>query len=186
MDIRALLPQVLFAFGVGFFVANLLVAVDLIRYLRRRSTAELTWPGPRPPYYGLILFLGVTLGVLIIVKLAFLRRAPTQVFGEGMMFLYYGYMVPLTRKIARGFYADGIWSDRGFLAYTDIGAMGWRDGNPATLLIIPRLKPIARPLTVPLTQYGAVRRLLRDKIAAHDIRFSGTWLDADRDTRDDV
>jgi hypothetical protein len=186
MDIRVLLPYVLVAFGLGFLVANLLVTVDLVRFLKRRRKAVLTWPGPRPPYYGLILFLGVTLGLLIIVKIVFLQRSPTQLFGESMMFLYYGYMVPLTRKIAHGFYADGVWSDRGFMPYTDIGAMGWRDGNPATLLIIPRLKQLARPLTVPLSQYGAVRRLLRDKIAANDIQFNGSWLDAGHDGREDV
>jgi len=38
---------------------------------------------------------------------------------------------------------------------------------------------------VPIENYSAARRLLRDKIAAHDIHFSGTGLDlGDRDERD--
>ena len=186
MDIRALLPYVLLAFGVGFLGANLLVAVDLLRFLRVRRTAVLTWPGPRPPYFLMTKLLAVTLALLILAKVIGRQSAPRQIFGESMMFLYYGCLIPATRKIARGFYEDGVWSDRGFMPYTRIGAMAWRDGNPATLLIIPRLSQIARSLTVPLAQYGAVRRLLRDKIAAHDIEFTGGGLDLGHDVRDDV
>src|SRR5512141_786422 len=98
MDIRALLPHVLVLFGVGFLIANLRAGMDFLRFWRRRSQALLTWPGRRPPYYGLILFLGVTLGLLLIVKVVFLQRSPTQLFGEGMMFVYYAYTVPLSRR----------------------------------------------------------------------------------------
>jgi len=38
---------------------------------------------------------------------------------------------------------------------------------------------------VPSAYYGAVRRLLRDKIAAHDIQFGG-GLDLGGDDRKDV
>jgi len=186
MDIRALLPYVLLAFGVGFLIANLLVAVDLLRFLRVRRTALLIWSGPRPPYFTMTMLLAVTLALLILAKVIGHQNAPRQIFGESMMFVYYGCLIPATRKIARGFYEDGVWSDRGFMPYTRIGAMAWRDGNPATLLIIPRLSHIARPLTVPLGQYGAVRRLLRDKIAAHDIEFTGRGLDLGHDGREDV
>jgi hypothetical protein len=186
MDFRALLPPILWAFGVGFLIANVRVAIDIGRYLRRRRHALLIWPGRRPPYYGLILFLGVTLGVLIVVKLAFLQRSPTQLFGEGMMFVYYAYAVPLTRRIGRGFYADGIWAENGFMPYTQIGGIAWREGEQVTLLLISRLKQMARPLIVPSAYYGAVRRLLRDKIAAHDIELTGGGLDLGGDSRDSV
>jgi hypothetical protein len=43
---------------------------------------------------------------------------------------------------------------------------------------------MARPLVVPSAYYGAVRRLLRDKIAARDIHLSG--LDLGPDERDRV
>ena len=51
--------------------------------------------------------IGVVLGVLVFFKL-FLHR---PVFGETMMFLYYAYLLPLSRRIGRGFYEDGIWAD---------------------------------------------------------------------------
>jgi hypothetical protein len=186
MDIRALLPHVLLLFGVGFLIANLRAGLDLLRYWRRRRQALLTWPGRRPPYYGLILFIGVTLGLLLIVKVLFLQRAPTQLFGEGMMFLYYAYAVPLSRRIGRGFYADGIWAENGFMPYQQIGGIAWREGEQVTLLLVSRLKQMARPLVVPTPYYGAVRRLLRDKIAAHDIQFSGGGIELGYDLRDDV
>ena len=186
MDLRALLPHVLLLFGVGFLIANLRTGLDLFRYWRRRRDALLTWPGRRPPYYGLILFLGVTLGLLLIVKVLFMQRSPGQLFGEGMMFLYYAYAVPLSRRIGRGFYADGIWAENGFMPYRQIGGIAWREGEQVTLLLISRLKQMARPLVVPTAYYGAVRRLLRDKIAAHDIQFSGGGMDLGYDLRDDV
>jgi hypothetical protein len=163
------------------------VATDLVRYLKRRRRALLVWPGRRPPYYGLVIFLGVTLGCLLIVKVLVLGRSPVQLFGEGMMFVYFACMVPLTRRIDRGLYADGIWAENGFMPYWQIGAMAWREGEPLTLVLVSRLRQMARPLVVPSAYYGAVRRLLRDKIAAHDIQFGGgAGLDLGGDERKDV
>jgi hypothetical protein len=186
MAIAELLPYVLLMFGVVFLVANIRAGVDLVRYLRRRRHALLTWPGRRPPYYGLALALGVTLGLLLMVKFVFLDRAPWQYFGEGMMFLYYGYAVPLTARIGRGFYADGVWAETGFIPYTHIGGIAWREGEQVTLLLVSRIRQMARPLVIPTEQYGAVRRLLRDKIATHDITFTGRDLDLGYDQLNDV
>ena len=44
-----------------------------------------------------------------------------------------------------------------------------------------------RRLVVPEPYFGQARRLLRDKIAAHDIHFTGKTLDlGSHDERDDV
>jgi hypothetical protein len=49
------------------------------------------------------------------------------------------------------------------------------------------MRSLARRLVVPERHYGAARRLLRDKIAAHDIHFTGKTLDLGvHDERDDV
>ena len=54
--------------------------------------------------------------VLIVYKLAFLQHGTrSDVFGETMMLVYYGYALPLSLKIGRGFYEDGIWADAGFI-----------------------------------------------------------------------
>jgi hypothetical protein len=56
-----------------------------------------------------------------------------------------------------------------------------------TLILISRLRNLARRLIVPGDKYGAARRLLRDKIGEHEIHFAGTGLDLGvRDERDEV
>ena len=187
--------QLLLLLGAGFLVANVRVGIDGLRYLRRRSSALLTWRGPRPRYYGMQLALGVVLGLLLGFDILRLMRVPPplrgrfapQIFGVGMMFLYYGYLVPLSRRIGRGFYADGIWSETGFVPYWRIGAVSWREGEEIALVIVSRLRNLARRLIVPGVHYGAARRLLREKIAAHDIQLIHTGLElGEHDERDDI
>jgi hypothetical protein len=184
-----LLPRVLFVLGLGFLVADLRLLLQFIHFRRLRRTALLVWPGRKPPFYRLLLILGATLSVLIAYKLAVLRLHPSQVFGETMMLVYYGYAVPLSLRIGHGFYEDGIWADAGFIPYARIGGLSWREGpgEQVTLVLIYRLKAFALRLTVPHVHYGAARRLLRDKIGSHDIHFTGKPLDLGmHDERDDV
>ena len=181
------LSKVLFVLGLGFLGANLRLLYQFVRFFRLRSSALLTWPGRRPPFYGLLLVLGAILSVLIVYKLAVLRWHPSSVFGETMMLAYYGYGLPMSLKIGRGFYEDGIWADGGFVPYANIGGLAWREGEQLTLVLVDRMRDFARRLTVPESYYGAARRVLRDKIAAHDIHFTGHSLDlTDHDERDSV
>jgi hypothetical protein len=169
--------RVLLLLGVGFFCANMRLLAQFVRYLKIRSSALLTWPGRKPPFYGLLLGLGAVMALLIVYKLAVLRHHPIQVFGESMMLVYYAYALPLSLRIGRGFYQDGIWADGGFIPYSRIGGMSWREGEQVTLVMIYRMRTFARALVVPDPYYGAARRLLRDKIAVHDIQFTGKALD---------
>jgi hypothetical protein len=181
------LPHVLIALGIGFLLANVRVFFQFVRFLRLRSSALLIWPGHRPPFYGLLLGLGAVLSLIIVYKIAVLRQGPLDVFGESMMLLYYTYALPLSLRIGRGFYEDGIWADGGFIPYSQIGGLTWREGEQLTLVLIYRMRHFARRLIVPERYYGAARRLLRDKIAAHDIHFTGKTLDLGvHDERDDV
>jgi hypothetical protein len=183
----AVLPWLLVYMGVGFFLADVRLLYQFFRFQRLRSSALLTWPGPRPPFYGLLVGIGAVLSVLIVYKLAFLRMRLLDVFGETMMLVYYAYALPLSLKIGRGFYEDGIWADAGFIPYSRIGGLTWREGEELTLVLIYRMRAFARRLVVPHMHYGAARRLLRDKIAAHDIHFTGKPLDLGmHDERDDV
>jgi hypothetical protein len=181
------LSRLLILLGVGFLWANVRVFGQFIRFSRIRSSALLTWPGPRPPFYPLLLTLGAVLAVLIVVKLAVLKQPPDHVFGECMMLVYYAYAVPLSLRIGRGFYQDGIWAESGFVPYSRIGGLSWREGEQLTLVMVHRVRAFAQSLVVPEPYYGAARRLLRDKIAAHDIQFTGKSLDLGaHDERDDV
>jgi hypothetical protein len=56
-----------------------------------------------------------------------------------------------------------------------VGGISWREGRQnVTLIIISRLRNLARRLSVPGDKYGAARRLLRDKIGDHEISFFDT------------
>lgn len=185
MNAQPVLTGVLLLLGAGFFVANTKLVLDYTRYLRRRSSALLVWPSPRPPSYTLALAIGVALGILVFVKIFVLRM---QAFGETMMFAYYAYLMPLSRRIGRGFYEDGIWADSAFIPYNEVGGISWREGeHQVTLIVVSRLRNLARRLNVPGDKYGAARRLLRDKIGEHTIHFGGTGLGLGRhDERDEA
>jgi hypothetical protein len=182
------LSRLLILLGVGFLFANVRLFAQFVRFLKMRSSALLTWPGRRPPFYPLLVVLGAVLALLIVYKLMMLRQHPIQVFGESMMLLYYAYALPLSLRIGRGFYQDGIWADGGFIPYSSIGGLRWREGeHQVTLVMIYRMRAFARQLAVPQSYYGAARRLLRDKIAAHDIHFTGKALDLGmHDDKDDA
>lgn len=199
MTLGTLLDQILLVFGVGFFIANLRQGVELLQWRRRRRQALVTWPAAKPPFYAMSLGIGVMLGLLVLFK-AYLalrgdpalgewfRRFARDAFGELMMFVYFGYMLPLSTRITRGLYAEGLWTDSGFLAYAQVGGISWRDGDPVTLIVIAREKSLARRLTIPPQALGEVRRLLRDKISSHAIEMGdgpGLHLGA-RDARDSV
>jgi hypothetical protein len=105
------------------------------------------------------------------------RRPPDQLFGEAMMFVYYGYATPLASRISRGFYDDGVWSDSGFMRWGQISAVSWREGDRVSLILISHLRHIARSLVVPGPLYGQARRVLQDRVRAHDIHIGGSGLD---------
>lgn len=186
MTPSGVLPAILLLIGAGFLIANLWLLVQFMKYVRRRSTAVLTWPARRPANAWVFGVMGLALALIIVVKLL-VKLPPSQVFGESMMLVYFGCAARLSWRIGRGFYKDGIWADTGFVRYSDIGGLSWREGEEVTLLLISRVRNLARRLVVPQACYGAARRLLRDRIAVHEIQFSGEHLDlGGRDEREDV
>jgi hypothetical protein len=176
---------ILLLLAAGFLVANAKLIFEYVRFMQRKRGALLNWASPKPPYYGMSLAIGVMLGFLVFYKLVVIHR---QAYGETMMFVYYGYLTPLSRRIKRGFYEDGIWTDSAFIPYNEIGGLSWREGeHDATLIVISRLRNLARRLRVPGDKYGAARRILRDKIGEHAIHFTGTGLDLGlHDERDEA
>ncbi len=129
----------------------------------------------------------MVLGVLLIIEAFVLMRSPRSIFGEAMMFIYYGYMFPLSTRIRRGFYGDGVWSDSGFMNWSEISAVSWKEEPTLTLVLISHVQSIARRLDVPGHLYGQARRLLRDRIQTNDIHMGGAGLDLGaRDDRDAI
>jgi hypothetical protein len=182
-----LLSTVLLGLGAGFLLFNLYLFLQYARNRRLQPSALVTWPPPRPPLYRLFLWVGAVLAIVIFYKLAVLHLPPTKVFGESMMLVYYVYAMPLGLKIRRGLYDEGIWTDGGYIAYRNIGGLTWREGANPTLVILYRWRSFARRLVVPQPLYGEARKVLRDKIAEHEIHFTGKSLDLGaHDERDDV
>jgi hypothetical protein len=181
------LPRLLLLFGVGFLAATARAVYLQLRYLGRRRGALLLWPGQRPPFFGMQIGIAVALGLLLAYNLAFRLPPVETLFGEAMMFLYYAYAVPMAARIPRGFYANGVWSDRGFVPFGAIGGISWREAKDPVLLLAAEGGGTARTLVVPGRHYGAARRLLRDLIAEHRIRLAGHGLDLGvKDEREDA
>lgn len=180
-------PRLLLLFGVGFLLADARALYLHVQYWRRRRRALIIWPGRRPPFFGLQLGIAAALGLLLVYNVFFRLPPPETLFGEAMMFVYYAYGVPMSARIQRGFYREGVWSDRGFVSYRGIGGIAWREGKEPVLLLAAGGGGTARSLLVPGHHYGAVRRLLRDLIADHTIRLSGHGLDLGvKDKREDA
>ncbi len=178
----------LLALGGLFLIVNIRVGLELFQWWRRRSQALLVWLPPKPPYYGLNLAIGVMMGLILFATVFFVPRPAASAFGELMMFVFYGYLTPLSTRIARGLYEDGVWTDSGFMPYADIGGLSWKSGADSTLVVASRLKAFARTLYIPGTMLGEARRLLREKIGEHAIELdSGPGLHlGTRDTRESV
>jgi Trk-type K+ transport system membrane component len=171
-----LAPRILLLFGVGFLVANIFVTIELVRYHRSKRASLLVWPRPKPRYYWANLLLGVILGLLLVAEVL-LKRPMYSLFGEAMMFVYYMGLFPLRTRIPRGFFESGVWSDSGFMRWAEISAISWKEEREVTLFLISNAKNVARRLGVPAERYGEARRLLRDRVKAHDLHITGVGLD---------
>jgi hypothetical protein len=180
------LGTLLFLFGVGFLAANLVTAWVWIQDWRRRKQAVLAWRMPPSRFSALPVLISVGLGLVIIYKLVVLQWPVWRLFGEAMMLTYYGYLYPLSLRVKRGFYEQGVRFDRGFARWEAITGMTWRHEGPPVLVAAYGRQRAGR-LTVPLELLGAARRVLRDRIAARQIRFTPGPLDlGGHDEREDV
>jgi len=183
-ELAGTLRQALVALGVLFVMVNLRVGFQLLAWWRLRRDVVLTWPSPKPPFFAINLAIGVMLGVILLITAYRMPRSFSSLFGVAMMFTYYGYLLPLSTRIRRGLYRDGIWTDSGYMPYGEVGGLTWKAEN--TLVLASRRKTLARRLTVPGPHLGEVRHLLREEIGRRTIEFDegpGLHLGT-RDTRE--
>ena len=149
--------------GVGLYFSVLLArgVAGYLLFRRVRGTALLTWPGRSSPYFAIVLGL-VSLGVALLNTR--LDRPFLHLYGQYATAAYFILMVPLSARIRLGLYRDGVWADSGFLPYARIGRMAFREQPEIVLLLVPRGRDTSLRLPVPREEYGAVRKVLEEKI----------------------
>jgi hypothetical protein len=155
----------------GYFSVLIVRGISgYVRFRRLRSTALVTWPGPRPPHFPLLVLMGVINAVLAVLD-GFMHHPLHKMYGPISIALYFIGVLPLVARIPMGFYGEGIWSERGFLPYNRIRRLAFRERPELVLLLVPRGSGNALRLQVPPAEYGAVRRVLGDKIRSHALNF---------------
>lgn len=132
-------------------------------FLKVRPTALLTWPVRRPMFFPFQLALGAVAAAVTVIN-STLGRPLHHVYSQGVMAVYFLVMVPLLARIPLGLYRDGVWADAGLLRYENIGRIAIRETPEIVLLLVPRGRSRALRLGVPSSEYGAVRKILEDKI----------------------
>ncbi len=157
--------------GLGIYFSVLLIRgfAGYLRFRRVRPTAVLTWPGRRPAHFPLLLGLGVVSAALTVVH-GWLALPFHHVYSQAVMAVYFILMVPLSARIHLGLYRDGVWADTGFLPYGSIARMAFREvpeGSEVILILLPRGRSGSFRLPVPREDYGAVRKVLEEKVRAH-------------------
>jgi hypothetical protein len=99
-----------------------------------------------------------------------------QGFSQLSIAFYFMGILPLVTRIPMGFYGEGIWADGGFLPYKRIRRLAFLEGPDLVLLLLPAGGGGAFRLPVPPNEYGAVRRVLNDKIRAQALNLEGGIL----------
>jgi len=168
--------------GLGFVGIGLYFAVQLVRGLvgyfqfrRLRPTAILTWPVPRPRGAAFLFALGI-LSTAITILNGYMNRPLHHVVGLGLMALYFMLMVPLAGRIRLGLYEDGVWADAGFLPWGRIARMAYRESPDIVLVLLSRDGARSFRLPVPRGEYGAVRKLVEEKVRTRAVNVEGSLL----------
>jgi len=84
--------------------------------------------------------------------------------------------VPLSGRIPRGFYRDGVWADTGFLPWGNIGRLAFVETPEIVLVMVPRRGSGALRLAVPAAEYGAARKVVEDKIRERAVNMEAAIL----------
>ncbi len=170
------LTTVLFVLAVYFSALLVSALARYARFRRLHATALLTWPGRPPRNWRFLVGLGALSGAVALLN-AVLQRPFHHVYSQGIMSIYFLVIVPLTSHIQLGFYADGVWSEGGFVPYERIERLAFRETPELVLLLLLRgARSRAFRLPVPPDEYGAVRRLLDDKVREHALSIDDAIL----------
>ena len=169
------LTVVLLGLGVYFLVLLIRGLRGYLLFRKVRPTALLTWPVPRSGQLPFLLVLGVVATAVTALN-AYLDRPLHHVVSQALMAAYFILMVPLCQSIRLGFYDQGVWADTGFLPYSNIARIAFRETPEIVLILLPRGRSGSFRLPVPPSEYGAVRKVLEDKIRARVVNIEAGIL----------
>ncbi len=166
----AALAVILPALGVYFGVLLLRGLRGYLRFRGLRATALATWSGPPAARFDPLPLLGVAAAVVALLN-GVMRRPLLHVLAQALMAAYFVLMVPLARRIRLGFYRDGVWADAGFLPWSDIRRLSFRETPELTLVLLPRRGSRSFKLPVPPSEYGLARKILDEMVRARVLRL---------------
>ena len=169
------LSVVLIGLGLYFLVLLIRGLRGYLLFRKVRPTALLTWPVPRSGQFPFLLALGVVATGVTALN-AYLERPLHHVVSQALMAAYFILMVPLCQNIRLGFYDQGVWADTGFLPYANIGRIAFRETPEIVLILLPRGRSGSFRLPVPPEEYGAVRKMLEEKIRARVVNIEAGIL----------
>jgi len=173
---ETLMTIILLGLAVYFSILVARVLSGYLKFRRLRPTALLTWPTRRPPHFFLLVVLGVVAFAVAVLNSS-LHRPFHHVYSQGVMAAYFILMVPLAARIRLGLYRDGVWADSGFLPWAKIGRLAFLETPEIVLVMVPRgSRSAAFRLPVPPAEYGAVRKVLEEKIRAREVMMEEAIL----------
>jgi hypothetical protein len=170
-----LLTLILLALAIYFSVLVTRAMAAYLQFRRLAPTALVSWTPPRPRYLSWLVALGVVSFAVAVLN-GTLNRPFHHVYSQGVMAAYFIVMVPLVARIRPGFYRDGVWADRGFLAWDRIGRIAFVETPEIVLVMVPRGGSSPMRLLVPAEDYGTVRKLLEEKIRARELTMEKAIL----------
>lgn len=169
-----------------FVLWNTLTLARYASYRRLAPTAELTWHPARPWFYNMCVGIGFFMVSLTALSVFVLHRPLLATVAQALMALYYTIIFPLSFRIQRGFYKDGIWFERAFVPYSNVRRVSWRE-KPDIILVAMKETDLTGQsyarLQVPGDRYGEARRILASHIEDRSLTVEQSILGlADADT----
>ena len=174
------------ALNVTFALLSVLFSVwtlmTLIRYIQYRKIAGksiLSWPPRRPWYYNLCVGIGFFMLFLTGLSAFVLDRPPLVIIAQGLMAVFYTMVFPLIFRIRRGFFETGISTERGFVVFSKILWLGWKEVPEIVLALRARGRFGGQRysfLRVPGDYFGQARRILADSIKEHALTLETSVL----------
>lgn len=154
--------------SVYFSLMTLRAARLLWRFSRLRPTALVSWVAPAPLWRPYLMGLGFLAAALAVILW---ERPFVEFYSQAVMAFYFILVVPALGRIRLGLYRDGVWTETGFVRWSEISRVGFKEQPEIVLVVVDRHSGAGYRLGVPAGEYGAVRRLLQEQARSGALRL---------------